>query len=172
MKIFVFALISLFLFSGCIQEQPTPSETTSEKIIILSFSERFCIWTETSQPFAFEQFAYQENGEIKYIKTKTNCGDFDSQVRGEPFFGEKVTLHGNISNPTAITREDGTYYEVEPSAPTRSFFTVEMKYPNSLADLKERSTFLRRDQVISECKLLNNSREHDNCLSYMSALEE
>ena len=170
MKIILIALISLIMVSGCVQDPSAPSEPNVEKVLILSFSERFCVFTEWSEPYAYEKFAYQENGELKYIKTKTSCEDFDIQDRGgEPVFGEKVTLHNGLSNPTAITREDGTYYEVEPSAPIRSFFISEIKYPNSLADLKKRSTFFRPNQVIAECGLLNDSRAQTNCFAYMDS---
>lgn len=167
--LFTLGLILFFLLSGCVQDQSSAPENFSEKVMLLSFGERFCVWTETSQPFAYKQFAYQEDGEIKYIKTKTTCQDFDNQTKGETIFGEKVKLYGDSANPTAIIREDGTYYEVEPSEPIRSFFTT---MTPSYDDIKNTAEILRRDQVILECKLLKSSREQKNCLTYMNALNK
>ena len=72
--IVIMIILVIILINGCIQQEEK-TEKVVEKTSLLSFTEFFCYLTEQSKPFAYFQFAYQENGEIKYVKTKTTCDD-------------------------------------------------------------------------------------------------
>lgn len=72
------------LGAGCgkkAEPAPAPQPVAVEqqgivkKTALVSFPYFFCSWTELSEPVAYFQFAYQENGEIKYVRTKTTCDD-------------------------------------------------------------------------------------------------
>jgi hypothetical protein len=159
----VYSLLAV-LISAC------TSKNIMHKTALLSFPEIFCDFTETSGGFAYIQFAYQDSGKIKYVRTKTDCTDFENMSHAEKgIFGEQIILNDSVS-PTSITRENGDQYRIEPSDKIRSFFTpgtINVYYnpkdlpPNSAPGL-----------VIQECKLLNNPQERNICLSYQAALQK
>ena len=157
-------LILAVLVSGC------TSKNVIRKTALLSFPEFFCEFTENSVPHAYIQFAYQDNGEIKYVRTKTDCAYFKNTSHSEKgFFGEQVTLNDR-ANPTSIIRENGDQYQIEPSEKIRSFFTPGTI--NEYGDPKDLPLNPHPELFTQECRLLQNQQERNICLSYQAALQK
>ncbi len=157
----------IVLISGCVQQiEKEPVEKTA----LLSFTELFCTFTETSKPFAYVQFAYQDDGEIKYVKTKTTCKDFDINMAysERSIFGEKIILD-NKNDPTSIKRENGQEYQVEKSEEIRSFFKAPISIYENPKNLPNNS---HPNLIVQECKFLKNQEEHDICISYQAGLQK
>ena len=145
-----------------------------EKTALLSFTEFFCYWTEQSKPFAYFQFAYQENGEIKYIRTKTTCDDLikigapNDASKSSTLFGEKIKLEYNKGKLVKIIRENGNNYQIESSEQIRSFFSSKINVYDNLKYLRNSNS----DEVTSECLLIKDDAQHDRCLSYQAAFQK
>ena len=146
---------------------------STKKTALLSFIEFFCYLTEQSTPHAYFQFAYQDNGEIKYIKTKTTCNDLigigvsNDASKNPILLGERIKLDYKEGKPFQIKRENGDVYEIEESGPIRSFFTSKINIYENLKYLS-----LSSDQVINECLLIKESDQHDRCLSFLAGLRQ
>ena len=157
-------LILASFISGC------SSNNNIHKTALLTYPEFFCDWTETSRPYAYIQFAYQDNGKIKYVRTKTNCADFKNRTQtAKGMFGEQITLNDRVS-PTSIIRENGDQYQIEPSEQIKSFFTPGTV--NVYDNPKDLPPNQNSELVIQECKLLRNQQERNICLSYQAALQK
>lgn len=140
-----------------------------EKTALLSFPERFCELTELSEPRAHIVFALQIKGKITYFKTKTRCSDFPGRKLEHPIFGEKVRLFGG-NRPTAIRRETGAFYQVDPTDPIRMYFD-----PGATHNLYEAPRYeehRQHEQVMMECLLLIDTKERDLCLWYQAGHEK
>jgi len=145
-----------------------------EKTALLSFTEFFCYLTEQSSPFAYFQFAYQDNGEIKYVRTKTTCDDLikigasNKASENSTLFGEKIKLEYSGGKPVKIIRENGSSYQIESSEKIRSFFVSKINVYYHLEYFRN----LRPDEVTNECLLIRDNAQHDACLSYQAAFQE
>ena len=161
--------------------EPTPSPAPNgsanqvlEKTALLSFTEFFCYLTEQSKPFAYFQFAYQENGEIKYVRTKTTCDDLikigasNDASKNPTLFGEKIRLEYSRGKPVKIIRENGNSYQVESSEQIRSFFSSKINVYDNLKYFRNSSS----DEVTNECLLIRDNAQHDRCLSYQAAFQK
>lgn len=158
-------LIAVFL-AGCV---PSEEEETVEKTALITFTEYFCDWTEQSEPFAYFQFAYQENGEIKYINTKTSCNSFSSlevPKRNPIIIGEQLKLTYEGEKVIRVTRENGQSFDSEESEMTRNFFVGSI---NAVGDL-DNFVNSHSERVFTECLLIKDEIVHDSCLSYQAAL--
>lgn len=154
---------------------PSDSENqTLEKTALLSFTEFFCYWTEQSKPFAYFQFAYQEDGEIKYVRTKTTCDDLieigasNDASKNPTLFGEKIRLGYRNGKPVNVIRENGNDYRIEASEQIRSFFSSNINVYDNLKYFRNSNP----DEVTNECLLINNDPQHDRCLSYQAAFQK
>ena len=183
--IFITIVFSLVLTVGCIQKaenEPLPEtdsivtseESTLETTALLSFTEFFCHMTEQSKPYAYFQFAYQKNGEVKYIKTKTTCEDLieigasNDASKNPTLFGEQIKLHLEGENPIKITRENGDIFEVEESEEIRSFLASEISKYDNLKYLRNSNS----NKVVGECLLIKDNNQHDRCLSFQAAFQQ
>ena len=145
-----------------------------EKTALLTFREFFCnIFGWDTYPYAYFRFTYQEDGEIKHVRTNTSsCDDADIEKASEgvgTLFGEQIKLHYSKGDPVKVTRENGEIYDVfygEQS--NRSYFISGIHIYSNPKYLRNSNP----DQVINECLLLKNSSEHDLCLSYQAALQD
>lgn len=166
------------IFSSEPTSPPTPNDSSTnqvlEKTALLSFTEFFCYLTEQSKPFAYFQFAYQENGEIKYVRTKTTCDDLikigtsNDASKNPTLLGEKIRLEYNNGKPVKIIRENGNSYQIESSDQIRSFFSSKIDVYSNLEYLRNSNP----NEVTSECLLIKDDTQHDRCLSYQAAFQE
>jgi len=165
--VLIIIFFAVIVISGCVQQAP---EKDVEKTALLSFTEFFCYGTEWSEPHAFFQFAYQEDGQIKYVKTKTTCEDLikinaTNDESKSPTFGEQIKLRLEGEKPVQITRENGEVYDVKESEQIRSFFTSGINVYDNLKYFRNSNS----DKIIAECSLLTENNQHDRCLSYQAA---
>ena len=178
-------LLLVVIIGGCIQKtekEPLPEtdksipsdKATIEKTALLSFTEFFCFLTEHSKPVAYFQFAYQENGEIRYVRTKTTCDDLikigasNDASKNPTIFGEQIKLHYKGGKPVKIARENGDIYEIEQSEQIRSFFTSGINKYDNLKYFRNSNS----DKVIDECLLIKDDNQHDRCLSFQAAFQQ
>ena len=160
----VFIILAVVLISGCVKQS---EEKVIEKTALISYTEFFCYWTEQSTPYAFFQFAYQENGEIKYVKTLTTCKDLIqvNATRNSIAFGEQIKLYFIGEKPIKIVRENGEVYNIVESEPSRNFFESKIITQTDTTYFNNSNS----NKVIDQCILLNDNNQHDKCLSYQAA---
>ena len=162
-------ILLVILVAGCTTEQPSEVKQI-DKTALISYTEFFCYFTEQSAPYAYFSFAYQENGEIESVKTKTTCNDLvrlgvsNEASKNQPLFGEQIKLIFTGDRPTKIIRENGDIYEVEESELIRSFFTSPITIYDNLNYFRNSNS----GKVIEECLLINQDNKHDRCLSYQA----
>ena len=168
-KQILFGLINLvILIAGCVH-QAEETEQNVNNTALLSFTEFFCFGTEYTNPTASFQFAYQENCQIQYVKTKTICeylikiGFSNDASKNPTIFGEQIKLQYKWEKPVKITRENGDIYDIEESEQIRSFFTSGINAYANLKYLKNSNS----DKVLDECSLISE-KEHDRCLSFQA----
>lgn len=151
-----------------------PVNRVLEKTALLSFVEFSCYWTGQSEPFAYFQFAYQESGKIKYVRTKTTCDDLvkigvSNDTSQTPIlFGEKIKLEYSNGRPVKIIRENGNNYQIENSEQIRNFFSSKINTNDNLKHFRN----LAPNEVVNECLLIKDSARHDRCLSYQAAFQK
>lgn len=171
--IVILIVLGIILVAGCVQ-RVEKNEKVVEKTSLLSFTEFFCDWTELSMPSAYFQFAYQENGEIQYVKTKTTCDDLikigasNDASKNPTLFGEQITIYFKGKKPVRVTRENGETYEVEESAQIRSFFQSVINVYGNLKYFRNSHS----EKVIAECLLIRDGSQHDRCISYQAAFQK
>lgn len=167
-------LIAVFIKSQ-IKTTGTEDDSTkriAEKIALISFTEYFCFGTEGSGPYAYIQFGYQEDGEIKYVNTKTTCEDLTKKgvsndaSKNPTLMGEKITLLYTSGQPSTITRENGHSYAIEYGKQTRSFFNSINIYDN-LRYMKNSNS----SELVKECSKIKDVSQHDSCISYQAAFQ-
>jgi len=161
------ALFLVILVSGCVVQQV--NETDVEKTALLSLPQLLCF--ELNDPPAIFDFAYQEDGEIKYVSALTTCAD-PATVNATTFLGEQITLHFKGQTPVRITRENGDTYAVEVRNASKRVIARYFKPPlNTAVSLKHfRSS--NPEKFIAECLLINDSNQRDICLSYQAAFQQ
>src|SRR3989338_3734376 len=171
--IVILIILVVILVAGCVQQEEK-TEKVIEKTSLLSFTEFFCYLTEQFKPFAYFQFAYQENGEIKYVKTKTTCDDlikigtsYDAS-KTPALFGEQLTVHFKGEKPVKIKRENGEVYDVKESEQIRRFFESQINVYDNLKYFRNSNSI----KVVSECLLIGDNNQHDKCLSYQAAFQK
>ena len=171
--IVILIILVVILVAGCVQQEEK-TEKVIEKTSLLSFTEFFCYFTEQSKPFAYFQFAYRENGEIKYVKTKTTCDDLikigaSNDARKNPtLFGEQIKVHFKGGEPVKITRENGDVYKIKESEQIRSFFKSQINVYDNLKYFSNSNS----EKVVSECLLIGDTNQHDRCLSYQAWFQQ
>lgn len=139
-----------------------------ERTMIFSHVEYFCEGTEGSDPFAFIEFAFVDEGALTIVRTQTDCDTIPGFVPGR-ILGEQVTFVA----PNTVERADGSAYTVELGGSGVVGYDLE-KALLFVADADDAALVTNDDPAayIDECNALTSTLNREVCLVWQIQLGE